>query len=174
MKPLIRATSPAPDGIRHDLLQPSLAADSAAEPRAAPYSETTGLVTAFFGGPFAITTLVGINAARTGRLARDAVWLGAMVVAYGVWLYLAYASPGAPAIQRFFFDLVGNGGLPMAERLMALLFMAGGYLLHRSEQRTATLFALRRPNGIVMGACLVVAGMFVTRALDALLVAGGR
>lgn len=153
--------------IPHELLQPSLSAHG--QVKAAPYSQQTSLLSAFFGGPMAITLLFAIDARRLGRLPRDAVWIVLMLAAYGGWLLVAYASPAATTVQAFLVELVGQRGPEIAERLIALLLFALAFGLHRAEQRSADLFGLERPAGLGIGIALVIGGLLASLALRSVL-----
>jgi hypothetical protein len=142
---------------RHDLLQPSLG--GSARLAAAPYSLGTGMWSAFFGGPLAATALIGINAWRVGRLRRDAVWVVLLAMAYVAWTFFLHATPAGAEARSTLVSWLGSRGPAYCDRFIALMSFAGGMLLHRSEQRSADLFGLKRPNGWIMGVALIVCGV---------------
>ncbi|MEO8155836.1 MAG: hypothetical protein ABI605_22460 [Rhizobacter sp.] len=145
---------------RQDLLRPSLT--DQAQPPAAPYTLQTGFFTAFFGGPFAAALMLALNAKRIGRLNQDALWVALIACAFVVWLYFMYATPSGVAAQARLTDLLGERGPMLAQRLLALLAFAASAWLHRREQRSADLFALKRPNGWVAGIVFIVLGVLLT------------
>jgi hypothetical protein len=154
-------------GSREELLRPSLADDS--PPAAAPYSVQTTFLSGFFGGPFAAAALFAVNAVRMKRVARDAPVCVAMLAAIvGGWWLLQHTDAGA-AVQAWLSAQLGRTGPRFGYRIAALVFVGIGYLVHRREQRTATLAGLDRPNGLIAG--LLCIGLDV--ALLALLKTAG-
>jgi lysylphosphatidylglycerol synthetase-like protein (DUF2156 family) len=147
---------------RHELLQPSL--DRASRLSAAPYSLQTGIWSAFFGGPPAAIAMIGINAWRVGRWRRDLTWVALLVVAYVAWIFFMYATPAGAEWRATLAGWLGGRAMAYCERFLAFMVFLGGMLLHRSEQRSADLFGLKRPNGWLMGILLIVVG-FVAGAL---------
>lgn len=151
--------------IRHDLLQPSLSDPAAVG--AAPYSQQTAMLTAFFGGPLALAVLFAIDARRLGRLGRDAPWIALVVAAYAGWMLFAWTTAAGLSLQVALVEELGRRGPQIVERLIALLGAGLATLLHRKEHRSATLFGLKRPNGWVMGIALIVLGSAATWGLEA-------
>lgn len=139
---------------REDLLRPTLSEHA---PAAAPYSIQTTFFTGFFGGPFGALAIIGWNAARLRRLARDLPILAALfalIVGAG-WALHTTAAGGD--LQAAIADKFGSGSLRFVYRLMGLLVVGMGYLLHRREQRNADLVGMERPNGWIGGiACIVI------------------
>jgi hypothetical protein len=134
---------------RDELLQPSLADDS--PPASAPYSVQTTFLTGFFGGPFAATAIFITNAVRMKRMARDApVWIAMLVAIVAGWSLLLHTDAGA-ALQAWLSGELGRSGPRFGYRITALVLVGVGYLVHRREQRAATLAGLTRPNGLLAG-----------------------
>jgi hypothetical protein len=137
-----------------ELLQPSL---SGGGPSRAPYSPRVGMLTAFFGGPFAGAALQAVNAWRMQRLRADAPWLAAALagVLAGDWwlrgsgqlLALARWLEWHPADLR-----------NLLLRFGALAVFAVASALHAPAQRSVDLMGRPRPNGWLPGIVLIVAG----------------
>ncbi|HJW12841.1 MAG TPA: hypothetical protein VJ598_13680 [Albitalea sp.] len=151
--------------VNSDLLRPSLS--DPAKLAAAPYSQQTGMLVAFFGGPLAIAVLLALDAGRLGRLGRDALWVALVIAGFAAWLWFVARTDAGPAFRAQLIEVLGRRGPAMIERLMALLAFALGMFLHRTEQRSATLFGLKRPNGWVMGIVLIVLGNAASALLHA-------
>ncbi len=153
--------------IRHDLLQPSLQGQPAGR---APYSQTTGFICAFFGGPMAALLLAGLNAWRVGRWPRDLVFL---LPAALLWVGLLWAlmhTPAGTAVARTVTDLAGQRGPELLFRALGLAYFAFTALwLHQREHRMADLMGLSRPNGWYVGLPLVLLGNAASHGLVALL-----
>lgn len=152
---------------RESLLQPSLG--DADPPPAAPYSVQTSFLSGFFGGPFAAIGMLAINSFRLRRVARDTpVWIAILAsVLIGAWA-LYHTAPGADALARF-NEQFGAGSLRYAYRIIALLIVGMGYLLHRREQRNSDLLGLPRPNGWIPGIICTVGGIALLTVLKATL-----
>lgn len=148
---------------RQDLLQPSLS--DPARLTSAPYSLQTGGLAAFFGGPFAASLMLAINAKRVGRLKQDALWATAMAALFVGWLFFVYRTPSGLTLQAQLVELLGRNALGVLARLFALLVFLGGAYLHRREQRGADLLGLKRPNGLGLGIALIVLGEVLTLAV---------
>lgn len=164
---MLAASTPPPrpmHDIRHDLLQPSLS--GAARPAAAPHSQVTGALTAFFGGPLALATLFAIDAGRIGRLPRDLAAIAAIAAAHLGWLAFAHLTPSGAAVREALSAELGRNGTAMVERAIALAGFAVMVLVHRRAQRSAALFGLPRPRGLVTGTLLIVAGHLMSVVLD--------
>lgn len=116
-------------------------------------------MTAFIGGPLAAAAMFAINAWRIGRLARDAVWIVLAVAAYLAWF--AYVAPpgAAMAFKALVVPWLGDAANRILVRLGAMLICLGGMICHRREQRSVDLFGAKRPNGWIIGAALIVAGL---------------
>lgn len=155
------------DASREDLLQPTLGAD--ARPAAAPYSVQATFFTGFFGGPFAAIALLGVNSSRLRRLGRDWPVLVACLIAaiFLGWVLHGSAQAVSP-VRDWLSDTMGQNGVRYAYRLVALIFVGVGYLLHRREQRNTDVLGLSRPNGWVAGGICTAGGI----ALLAILIAG--
>lgn len=151
---------------REGLLQPTL--DTDARPAAAPYSMQATFFTGFFGGPFAVIALIGVSSVRLRRLHRDWPVLAACLIAtvFMGWMLHGSAPAFAP-VRDWLSDLMGKGAFRYAYRLVALIFVGVGYLLHRREQRNTDVLGLSRPNGWIAGGLCTLAGI----ALLALLIA---
>jgi len=149
-----------------DLLQPSLVD---AKPREAPYSAQTGFLASFFGGPLAALAMFGINSHRIGRLRSDAVWLAAILVAcvaFEVWWRL---SPGGQVFDAWLVAQFGKSGGRFVERLSGLLIFAIAAAIHRREHKASDLMGAKRPNGLALGAALIVGGWVVSGLLKGLI-----
>jgi hypothetical protein len=138
-----------------ELLRPSL---SRKEPLRAPFTGRTGLLVAFFGGPFAATAIQLLNGWRLRRSHVDAPLLLLGLAAFLVldaWL----------RTHDQLRALAASWGLGVHEtarlvsRLAALALFAFGTLLHRDAQRSADLMGLDRPHGFLPGLGLVLAGI---------------
>lgn len=123
---------------------------------------------AFFGGPLAAAAMIGINAWRVGRVRRDVVWVVLIAIAYLAWTFFLEQMPGGADVRQTLVSWLGSRGPVYFERFLSLMVFLGGMLLHRAEQRSADLFALKRPNGWIMGVALIAFGF----AASALLVVG--
>src|SRR5690606_2809697 len=121
------------DASREALLQPTLGAE--ARPAAAPYSVQATFFTGFFGGPFAAIALIAVNAWRLRRLSRDWVVLAACLSAmiFIAWLLHGSAPAFAP-VRDWLHGMIGKNTFRFGYRLVALLIVGIGYLLHRKEQ----------------------------------------
>lgn len=142
---------------RPELLRPSL--DGSSPIGSAPYSQQTGMWSAFFGGPLAAVAMIGINAWRVGRARRDAPWVVALLAAYVAWTYFLETTPGGEQARATLAQWLGPRGPAYLDRFIALMVFLLGMLLHRSEQRSSDLFGLARPKGWIMGIGLIVAGI---------------
>jgi hypothetical protein len=164
---LVDCAQPSPIAMtsipRHELLRPSL--DGSSPIAAAPYSQQTGMWSAFFGGPLAAVAMIGINARRVGRTRSDMVWVIALAVAYVAWTYFLHATPAGEQARSTLVGWLGPRGPAYLDRFIALMVFLLGMLLHRSEQRSSDLFDLKRPNGWVMGIGLIVAGIVASSLL---------
>lgn len=142
--------------IRHDLLQPSLQGPQLGR---APYSQTVGFFSAFFGGPLAVLIVTGVNARRLGRWPADLRWLLPAAV---VWLgleALLQLSPAGRALVDALSPLLGKRTPELLQRTLALAYFAATALwLHRREHRMADLLGLDRPSGWTLGVVAIVAG----------------
>lgn len=142
---------------RGDLLQPSLG-NEGKPPRAAPFSTTTGFVSAFFGGPFGALIVAVLNVHRCGRWKVDAFWLAAalmLTLGWSAWLpnTQLYAEWHATVVES-----LGGSGWRYAERALSLALFGLMYWRHQSEDRAATLFGLKRPSGWIAGIVAVLLG----------------
>jgi hypothetical protein len=141
--------------IDNDLLRPSL---RGAAVLSAPYSTRVGMLTAFFGGPFAAVALQGINAHRLGRLGREAVLLAGLllsILALDLWVRRT------GALSEGLAGMLGTDerdARRILSRAIALGIFALGLFVHRQPQRTADLMGLPRPNGIGVGIGLIIGG----------------
>lgn len=146
-----------PDPTPNALLQPSL---GPAQPlREAPYSGQAGFLVSFFGGPLAACLLSALSARRLGRLPRDLPWLAAVGLAYvGLEWAALHTAIGQQAMAAL-NDLLGGSRHDLAHKLLGLLAFGLFSLLHRQEQRTATLMGLDRPNGTWVGLGLIGLGI---------------
>lgn len=148
---------------REDLLQPSLATDSA--PAAAPYSVQTTFLTGFFGGPFAAIAIIATNSVRLRRVLRDLPLIigSAALLLIGSW---ALQKTAGGVLAREWFDAtVGANNLRHIYRLLALMIVGCGYLLHRQEQRNSDLVGLKRPNGWIAGLACIAGGVVLLSVL---------
>jgi hypothetical protein len=152
---------------QHDLLKPTL--DSGAPASLAPYSVQTMFLVGFFGGPLAALGITGLNSHRLRRFSRDLpllVTLAVVVVALS-WL-IFISSTGLPA-REWINEVMGASGRRLSSRLLGLLLVGAGYLLHRREQRNADLLGIERPNGWIGGLiCFVLGGLAFALILMAL------
>jgi uncharacterized membrane protein len=141
---------------REELLKPSL---SLTHTTRAPYSITTTVMTAFFGGPLSIIGLTALNAWRLGRLMRDAIPLVIALAAYFVFLWVL-AQPEWGGV--FLEAMKKHTGIeiPIIFRFFALILCGLGYSLHRKEQRNADLAGMVRPNGWIAGIAFIVGNFF--------------
>lgn len=146
------------DASREGLLQPSL--DVEARPVAAPYSVQATFFTGFFGGPFAAIALLAVNSLRLRRQGRDWPVLGVCLLgAIFVGWVLHGPSPAFTFIRDWLSSVLGPSSVRYAYRLVALLIVGVGYLMHRREQRNAEIFGLTRPNGWVAGLLCIAGGL---------------
>lgn len=152
-----------------DLLRPTLGGARLAK---APYSTTTMFLTAFFGGVFAAIAIVAVNAVRLERWRRDAVVLGLAAALYVAFLLaLAWTEWGA-AFRAELTAFAGARGLSYLSRALAIGVFGLGYVLHRTEQRSADLMGLERPNGWIAGIACIVGGGLAQFAVAMLLFGG--
>ena len=148
---------------REDLLQPSLANDSA--PAAAPYSVRTTFLTGFFGGPFAAIAILATNSVRLRRVFRDlpVILVSAAVLLVGSWALQKTA--GGAVARQWLDETIGANNLRYVYRLLALMIVGCGYLLHRQEQINSDLVGLKRPNGWIAGLICIVGGFVLLSIL---------
>lgn len=142
---------------REGLLQPTLGQD--ARPAAAPYSVQATFFTGFFGGPFAAIALIALNAARLRRLGRD--WIALLACLIGALLIgwaLNGPVPSAAPVRDWLTATLGERSDRYVYRLIALLIVGVGFLLHRREQRNTDMLGLQRPNGWIAGLICTGAG----------------
>jgi len=114
------------------------------------------MLTAFFGGPFAVIALTGINSHRLGRDNRDAAWLFlAVVVTLGV-LALVYRSD-------HLFTAIALEPVPqnILIRAFALLLFGGSYLLHRRYYRSMALVGIDPPRALPVALPIVFVGLLL-------------
>lgn len=155
---------------REDLLRPTLGAD--AGPAAAPYSVQATFFTGFFGGPVAAIALLAINSSRLRRLGRDWWVFAACLIATIVFAWMLHGSTPAFAPARdWLTSTIGEKPHRHAYRLVALIFVGIGYLLHRREQRNTDLLGITRPNGWVAGGLCTLGGVVLLAGLVAAAVA---
>ena len=128
-----------------DLLRPSI---GRAEPTRPLYSSTALFVPAFFGGPVAAAVIFGMNAARAGRLPRDAAWLvcGALMLVVVPWSTLEFWPEAAPKLR-------------LVIRAAGLLAAAAFYWRHRQLHRAQGLFGVASPSGWIPGVGAIVLGV---------------
>lgn len=152
---------------RDSLLNPTLGDD--ARPAAAPYSTQATFFTGFFGGPFAAVALTAINSWRLRRMGRDWPVLLACLLAglLAIWV-LHGSTPAFAPVPAWWTGTFGNNSLRYAHRLVALILVGVGYLLHRKEQRNTDVLGITRPNGWIGGGLCTLGGF----ALTVLLIAG--
>ena len=141
-----------------DLLKPSL---SGGIPVAPLYSVGVGYVLSLVG-PFAVGTIMAINAHRLGRLAKDA-WIFVIVFAVATALPLAFVLD--PSL--FQIDLNGDEvsfrwaltiGTGLA--IMGLL-----YLRYRRYYRVMMLSGIDSPSPWKMGICVFIGSYYLNSAL---------
>lgn len=149
---------------RDGLLQPTLGGD--ARPAAAPYSVQATFFTGFFGGPFAAIALALVNSSRLRRLGRDWPVLAACLIAviFAGWV-IHGAAPAAAPVRDWLNSTLGQNGARYAYRLVALMIVGVGYLLHRREQRNTDLLGLSRPNGWIAGVLCIAGGLALLAVL---------
>ncbi len=136
-----------------DLLQPTLGAE--ARPADAPYSVQATFFTGFFGGPFAAIALVATNSVRLRRASRDwPVFVACLFAIFAVGWLLHGSAPAFAPLREW----LGERNFRYAYRLVALIIVGVGYLLHRKEQRNTDLLGLSRPNGWIAGGLCVLGG----------------
>lgn len=137
-----------------DLLQPSL---SGSGPSRVPYSPRVGMLTAFFGGPFAVVVLQGINAWRMQRLSLDLPWLAAALAAVlaGDW-WLRSSDRLFALAQWLEWHPADLRNLLLRFGALAIFSVAAA--LHAPAQRSVDLMGRQRPNGWIPGIALIVAG----------------
>lgn len=141
---------------REELLRPTLGDTRVAQ---APYSLTALFLTAFFGGPMAILLLTAANSYRLQRLARDLPAILLALAAYGAFLFVAYGTTWGATFQADVKSALGERGMSLVSRGIALLLFGLSYLLHRREQRSTDFSGLDRPNGWVGGIAAIVVGI---------------
>jgi hypothetical protein len=156
-----------PERSNHDLLQASL---NQSQPRKAPYSGQAGFLVSFFGGPLAACILGALSAQRIGRLQRDLPWLAAAMLAHlGLTWWALQTALGQQAMTAL-HDILGSSTGSLVHKLQGLLVFGLFSLLHRREQRAATLMGLDRPNGTWVGLGLIglgiVFGVLLRRAMQ--------
>ena len=160
--------------LRGDLLQPSLGADAGRAPPKAPYSAATSFLSAFFGGPYALLIVGALNVHRCGRWRQDAAVLSGLLLAALAWtLWLPHAAL-FPPMQAAVTDALGPRSWRYAERAFSLLLCGLLYWRHRSLERAAVMFGLRRSNGLAAGIAAIVVGNALSVLLPALLDADMR
>lgn len=149
---------------REQLLQPTLGQD--APPSAAPYSIQSTLFTGIFGGPFAALALIGLNSSRLQRLGRDVPALAAcfLAVVLTAWILHGPGVGAALPVREWLASALGKGRSTYIYRLLSLLIVGVGYLLHRREQRNTDLLGLSRPNGWIGGTVCVLIGAVILAA----------
>jgi len=148
--------------VNSHLLRPSLSDPTAIAN--APYSQQTSALVAFFGGPFAMALLLAVDAKRMGRLRKDAIWAVLIAASFVCWLLFAFKTPAGLSLLTQVVHEFGRRGPVIIERLIALAGFGLGMWLHRKQQRSANLFGLRRPNGLVMGIGLIALGYLLSAA----------
>jgi len=151
---------------REGLLQPTLGAD--ARPAAAPYSVQATFFTGFFGGPFAAIALVAVNSSRLRRLSRDWPVLAACLIAAIFMGWVIHGSaPAVSPMRDWLSSVMGQNSARYAHRLVALIIVGVGYLLHRREQRNTDVLGLSRPNGWIAGGLCILGSLALMAAVIA-------
>ncbi len=146
--------------VPHELLRPTLSHHNA--PRLAPYSQQTGFLTAFFGGPPAALVMAGVNAQRMGRLAKDLPWLLALGMVFIVAEYALLQTDAGRDVAHWIRSVAN---WRVYHQLVGLLFFGAASLAHRREQRAASLMGADRPKGLWMGVLLIALGFALSKAL---------
>lgn len=151
---------------RDELLQPTLSED---KPGAAPYSVQTTFFTGFFGGPFAAVAIIALNSYRLRRAQRDVLALLALLAVGLLVGWIVHRTDLGLSIQQSLSETFGRGSLRFVYRLIALVIVGAGYLLHRREQRNASLVGATRPNGWIGGIACIALGAAIMFGYVALL-----
>jgi hypothetical protein len=150
--------------VRDDLLEPTLAGDG--RPLQAIYSQRTGYVTSFFGGPMAGAIVTAVNARRLGRLAQDA-WLIAFGVVLAIALLWWQARLGG---NEWLESTLGRTGPRIAPRIAGLGYFAVSLLVHRPFHRHMELAGIDSPSGWGVGIMAMVVSTVIYVALVLLIV----
>jgi hypothetical protein len=155
---------------REELLKPSLSLTRAT---IAPYSVNTTVMVAFFGGSLGLIGITALNAWRLGRLGRDAIPLAIMLAAYLGFVWALAQTEWGMAFQTSLLKFIDMKTMSNVYRLIALILCGLSFLLHRSEQRSADVMGLDRPNGWIAGLAFIAGDILVSHLLDNILAAQG-
>jgi len=152
---------------REELLRPSL---RGATPAKAPYSLQTMVLASFFGGPFAAIAMIGANSVLLQRWRQDLLPLGLVLAATLGFLAALHLTPWGAGLRGDLASFAGPRALSYLSRVIGLVIFGIGYVLHRSEQRSADFMGLDRPNGLIGGILCILAGIATSFAVSFLLV----
>ncbi|UCH74669.1 MAG: hypothetical protein JSU82_02085 [Rhodospirillales bacterium] len=146
---------------RADLLSPVLGETGPPEPL---FSTRAEFLTAFFGGPFAILLLSGMNANFLGRLKPD-LWRYVLGTAASVFVvsFLAWLRAADPP-PAWYIDVAGDQArqaVRWISRLFALVLWFLLWLPYRRYHKAAEVMGLGNRNPWKAAIASVVFGMFV-------------
>ncbi len=140
-----------------DLLTPTLSPGEVQAP--AIYSLTASVVTAFFGGPFAVIALTAVNSWRLDEVRRDTPVLALLAAAtVGVIFLLTRADQVS---LMAFIELPKDRALLIRAWALAVFGMCA--LLHQRVQRNMSFSTTPRPNPWPAGLACVMLGIVLTR-----------
>jgi hypothetical protein len=142
-----------------DLLTPTLSA--AHEQAPAIYSLTALVLTAFFGGPFAVIALTAMNSQRLDRVGHDLPVLVFQLAATVLLLYLLVRAGQVSPVS--FIELPGDRLLLIKAWALVLFGMSAA--LHGRFQRNMGVSPTPRPNPWPAGIACVLGGNAVTQAV---------
>jgi hypothetical protein len=140
-----------------DLLTPTLSPGAGQAPSI--YSLTASVLTAFFGGPFAVIALTAVNSWRLDQVRRDIPILSLLATATIGVLFLLVRADHVPLMP--FVELPDDRALLIKAWALAIFGMCA--LLHQRFQRNMSFSATPRPNPWPAGIGCVLIGIVMTR-----------
>ena len=140
-----------------DLLTPTLSPGAGQAPSI--YSLTASVLTAFFGGPFAVIALTAVNSWRLDQVRRDIPILSLLATATIGVLFLLVRADHVPLMP--FVELPDDRALLIKAWALAIFGMCA--LLHQRFQRNMSFSATPRPNPWPTGGGSVPIGIVMTR-----------
>jgi hypothetical protein len=128
------------------------------------YSPTALMLTAFFGGPFAVILMTALNSQKLKRVRTDVSYLLFGAALSTAFIKLMYGS----AIAATVFPAAGENAPRLLVRAVSLALFAGAYGLHRRAYRNMRFAGLAAPRALPVALGCIVLGSLLLSAVIAL------